>query len=148
MDTAVGAATCPSGDQLWKGQMPPGDALRDLARCHAMAMPSEDEAFGVAYAEALACGVPAIGCAGEGGPEEIAALGEGMILVPPRDPEARGCQLSILAHENPKELHRKLEAAGVKADFREPNVIRAAPAPLYNSFHDVWRFAKILAEHQ
>ena len=66
----------------------------------------------------------------------------------PRDPEARGCQLSILAHENPKELHKKLEAAGVKADFREPNVIRAAPAPLYNSFHDVWRFAKILAEHQ
>jgi len=69
-------------------------------------------------------------------------------VITPRDPEARGCQLSILAHENPKELHRKLEAAGVKADFREPNVIRAAPAPLYNSFHDVWRFAKILADHQ
>ena len=69
-------------------------------------------------------------------------------VITPRDPEARGCQLSILAHENPKELHQKLEAAGVKADFREPNVIRAAPAPLYNSFHDVWRFAKILADHQ
>src|SRR5438105_1432184 len=65
-------------------------------------------------------------------------------VITPRDPEARGCQLSILAHENPKELHKKLEASGVKADFREPNVIRAAPAPLYNSFHDVWRFAKIL----
>ena len=53
-----------------------------------MALPSVDEAFGVAYVEALACGVPAIGCAGEGGPEEIAALGEGMLLVPPRDPDA------------------------------------------------------------
>jgi glycosyltransferase involved in cell wall biosynthesis len=72
----------------WKGQIPPEDALRELARCHAMVMPSEDEAFGVAYAEALACGVPAIGCSGEGGPEELAALGEGMLLVPARDPRA------------------------------------------------------------
>jgi kynureninase len=69
-------------------------------------------------------------------------------VITPREPEARGCQLSILAHQNPKQLHQALEAAGVKADFREPNVIRAAPAPLYNSFHDVWRFAKILSEHR
>lgn len=69
-------------------------------------------------------------------------------VITPRDPKARGCQLSILAHQNPKELHKELEAAGVKADFREPNVIRAAPTPLYNSFHDVWRFAKILSEHK
>jgi kynureninase len=69
-------------------------------------------------------------------------------VITPREPEARGCQLSILAKEHPKELHKELEAAGVKADFREPNVIRAAPAPLYNTFHDVWRFAKTLAEHQ
>src|SRR4051812_46271141 len=65
-------------------------------------------------------------------------------VITPRDPGARGCQLSILAHQNPKELHKELEAAGVKADFREPNVIRAAPAPLYNSFHDVWRFAQLM----
>ena len=69
-------------------------------------------------------------------------------IITPREPEARGCQLSIVAHQNPKELHQELEAAGVKADFREPNVIRAAPAPLYNSFHDVWRFAQILNAHQ
>ena len=62
--------------------------------------------------------------------------------------DARGCQLSILAHEHPKELFNKLQAAGVKCDFREPNVIRAAPTPLYNTFYEVWRFAKILAEHQ
>jgi glycosyltransferase involved in cell wall biosynthesis len=54
-----------------------------------MALPSEDEAFGVAYIEALAHGVPAIGCAGESGPDEIAELGTGsMLLVPPRDPAA------------------------------------------------------------
>jgi kynureninase len=69
-------------------------------------------------------------------------------VITPHAPEARGCQLSILAHQNPRELHEALEAAGVKADFREPNVIRAAPAPLYNSFHDVWRFAQILSEHR
>ena len=69
-------------------------------------------------------------------------------VITPREPEARGCQLSILAHENPKELHQKLEAAGVKADFREPNVIRAAPTPLYNTFHEVWRFAQLFAPPQ
>ncbi len=60
-------------------------------------------------------------------------------------PNERGAQLSILVHEHPKELFEKLEAAGVKSDFREPNVIRVAPTPLYNTFHEVWRFAQILA---
>src|SRR5437762_184274 len=69
-------------------------------------------------------------------------------IITSRDTNERGCQLSILAHEHPKELFRKLHAAGVKCDFREPNVIRAAPTPLYNTFEDVWRFAKILAEHK
>jgi len=69
-------------------------------------------------------------------------------VITPREPGARGCQLSILAHEHPKELLKELEAAGVKCDFREPNVIRVAPTPLYNTFHEVWRFAKILAEHR
>jgi kynureninase len=40
------------------------------------------------------------------------------------------------------------ETAAVKCDFREPNVIRVAPTPLYNAFDEIWRFAKILAEHQ
>jgi len=69
-------------------------------------------------------------------------------VITPRKRDARGCQLSILAHEHARELFKKLQAAGVKCDFREPNVIRAAPTPLYNTFHEVWRFAKILAEHQ
>jgi glycosyltransferase involved in cell wall biosynthesis len=68
------------------GELPHDRAMDELARCHVMALPSVDEAFGVAYVEALARGVPAIGCAGESGPEEIASLGGGMLLVPPRDP--------------------------------------------------------------
>ena len=70
------------------GELPHERAMEELARCHVMALPSEDEAFGVAYIEAMARGLPAIGVAGEGGPEEIAALGGGMLLVPPRDPQA------------------------------------------------------------
>ena len=66
-------------------------------------------------------------------------------IVTPRDPAQRGCQLSILAHHRPRDLLRALEAAGVMCDFREPNVIRVAPAPLYNTFHEVWTFAQILA---
>ncbi len=71
-----------------------------------------------------------------------------LTVITPRETDARGCQLSIQVHEHPKELFKKLEVAGVKCDFREPNVIRAAPTPLYNTFHEVWQFAKILAEHQ
>jgi kynureninase len=80
--------------------------------------------------------------------EDPAAAGKRYTVITPRETDARGCQLSILVHEHPKELFGKLEAAGVKCDFREPNVIRAAPTPLYNTFHEVWRFSKILSAHQ
>ena len=69
---------------------------------------------------------------------------EKFTVITPRAPHERGCQLSILAHDNPKQLFANLEAAGVKCDFREPNVIRVAPTPLYNTFHEVWRFARVL----
>jgi kynureninase len=69
-------------------------------------------------------------------------------VITPRNPDERGCQLSILAHQHPKELLKELETAGVKCDFREPNVIRVAPTPLYNTFHEAWRFARILAQHR
>ncbi|MCO6435578.1 MAG: kynureninase [Phycisphaerae bacterium] len=68
-------------------------------------------------------------------------------VITPSDEASRGCQLSMLVHERPKELFRALIDEGVVCDFREPNVIRAAPTPLYNSYHDVWRFARILARH-
>ncbi len=69
-------------------------------------------------------------------------------VITPRQTNARGCQLSIFAHEHAKELFRNLEVAGVKCDFREPNVIRVAPTPLYNTFHEVWLFAQILSAHR
>jgi kynureninase len=69
-------------------------------------------------------------------------------VITPRNSDERGCQLSILAHEHPRELLKELEAGGVKCDFREPNIIRVAPTPLYNTFYEVWRFARILAQHQ
>lgn len=67
-------------------------------------------------------------------------------IITPRNPEERGCQLSILAHGQGKSLFNKLTEAGVIADWREPNVIRIAPVPLYNSFMDVYRFGKILEQ--
>jgi glycosyltransferase involved in cell wall biosynthesis len=58
-----------------------------MRRCTLFAMPSTEEAFGVAYIEAMAAGLPAIGCRGEPGPEEIAKAGDGFVLVPPGDIE-------------------------------------------------------------
>ena len=65
-------------------------------------------------------------------------------VITPREPDRRGCQLSILAHDKPKALFKALAAEGVVCDFREPNVVRVAPVPLYNTFHEVWRFARVL----
>ena len=67
-------------------------------------------------------------------------------IITPSDPAQRGCQLSILAHGHGKALFDKLTAGGVIADWREPNVIRIAPVPMYNSFTDAYRFGKILEE--
>src|SRR5947209_5341076 len=69
---------------------------------------------------------------------------EHVTVITPRAPEQRGAQLSMVARHDSKLFFQKLQTGGVKCDFREPNVIRAAPAPLYNTFHDVWRFAEIL----
>lgn len=63
------------------GQLDHPRALAELARCHVFAMPGVEEPFGVAFVEAMAAGLPAIGTRGEGGPEDIAAAGEGMVLV-------------------------------------------------------------------
>lgn len=67
-------------------------------------------------------------------------------IITPRNPNERGCQLSILAHGQGKSLFDHLTKNGVIADWREPNVIRIAPVPMYNSFYDVYRFGKILEQ--
>jgi teichuronic acid biosynthesis glycosyltransferase TuaC len=83
-----------------QGQLPPAAAIAAAQSATAFVLPSVDEAFGVAYVEAMAGGVPAIGCRGEGGPEEIAAAGEGIRLVPPGDVEALAAEVDrILGDE-------------------------------------------------
>ena len=61
-------------------------------------------------------------------------------------PEERGCQISIRVKNGNKELFDKITEKGVIADWREPDVIRVAPVPLYNSFSDVFNFYNILKE--
>ncbi len=65
-------------------------------------------------------------------------------VITPRNPDERGCQLSIQVKDADKTLHTKLTEAGVISDWREPDVIRIAPAPLYNSFEDVFKFSEKL----
>lgn len=68
-------------------------------------------------------------------------------IITPRDKTQRGCQLSILAHGQGKEMFDFITEHGVIADWREPNVIRIAPVPLYNNFEDVYRFGNILENY-
>ena len=70
----------------------------------------------------------------------------GFEIITPRDPEQRGAQLSIFFHKNGKALFDYLVQNGVIGDWREPNVIRIAPVPLYNSFEDVYHFGRLLKE--
>jgi kynureninase len=65
-------------------------------------------------------------------------------VITPRGENERGCQVSMLMLKNGKEFFDALKQNGVIADWREPNVIRVAPTPLYNSFEDVFRFGEIV----
>jgi teichuronic acid biosynthesis glycosyltransferase TuaC len=69
------------------GQLPHVDALAAMADCDLFVMPGIEEPFGVAFVEAMAAGLPAVGGRGEGGPEDISAAGPGMLLVDPGDVE-------------------------------------------------------------
>jgi kynureninase len=66
------------------------------------------------------------------------------IILTPSNPSERGCQLSIFTKQNGKKIFKALTKAGVIADWREPDVIRVAPAPLYNTFEEVFRFGEVL----
>ena len=65
-------------------------------------------------------------------------------IITPKDPNQRGCQLSIQVKNVNKNLHKKLTENHVITDWREPDVIRCAPVPFYNSFEDVFRMVEIL----
>lgn len=62
----------------------------------------------------------------------------------PSDPQARGCQLSCRVKGDPRAILKRLNETGAICDFREPDIIRMAPAPLYNSFEDVYKFASVM----
>ena len=91
-----------AGRVRFHGQLPHDRALDVARRSDVFVMPSVDEAFGVAYVEAMAAGLPAIGAEGEPGPGEIASAGGGMLLVAPRDPDAlRAAIAHALAQREP-----------------------------------------------
>ncbi len=71
---------------------------------------------------------------------------ERISVITPSNPEERGCQLSIRVKNADKNLFKAITEKGVIADWREPDVIRVAPVPLYNSFLDVWKFVEILKD--
>ncbi len=64
-------------------------------------------------------------------------------MITPADPAARGAQLSLLI-ENAEAVLAGLAARGVVADVRAPDIIRVAPVPLYNTYHDAWRLVERL----
>lgn len=65
-------------------------------------------------------------------------------IITPADKESRGAQLSLYFKEKGKEIHEKMVDNGIIVDYREPGVVRVAPAPLYCSFEDVYNFYTIL----
>ena len=80
--------------------------------------------------------------------DELNRAGHHYQIITPRDPAQRGCQLSLLTGPNGRQLFDYLSARGVICDWREPNVIRLAPVPMYNSFEDVWQLGQLLADFQ
>jgi kynureninase len=75
--------------------------------------------------------------------ERLSSFGKKFEIITPRETEAQGCQLSLLIKDRAKDTLKALEVADATCDFREPNIIRAAPTPLYNTFHECWRFVQI-----
>lgn len=67
-------------------------------------------------------------------------------IITPRNVNEKGCQVSLLLKNEGRKIFEELTKAGVIADWREPNVIRIAPVPLYNSFEDIYRFGQLLKQ--
>ncbi|HEY6886553.1 MAG TPA: glycosyltransferase [Solirubrobacter sp.] len=102
----------------FRGALPPDQALTVARWGGIFVLPSVDEAFGVAYIEAMAGGIPAVGSRGEPGPEEIARCGGGMRLVAPGDPEALAQELRTLLEDATYRRELGIAArANVEANF-------------------------------
>jgi kynureninase len=68
-------------------------------------------------------------------------------IITPKEEKHRGCQLSVLTHGQGKDMFDYITQEGVIADWREPNVIRLAPVPLYNSFEDVYLLGQTIEKY-
>ena len=77
---------------------------------------------------------------------EIDSSKKQFTIITPKNPDERGCQLSILMKQNGRKVFDRITKSGVIADWREPDVIRVAPIPLYNSFEDVFSFGQIFKQ--
>jgi kynureninase len=75
--------------------------------------------------------------------KEIDPLQNFFAIITPPQPDERGCQLSLFMKVNGKKIFKSITKSGISADWREPNVIRIAPVPLYNTFEEVFRFSEI-----
>jgi kynureninase len=71
---------------------------------------------------------------------------ENIEIITPKDPGQRGCQLSLRIKKNGKSLFNELMSRNVICDWREPDVVRVAPVPLYNTFEDVFKFSEIIKD--
>lgn len=78
--------------------------------------------------------------------DHINQPGKKFDIITPRNENERGCQVSISIHQNAKAVFNTLLPLGIFADWREPNIIRVAPVPLYNSFEEIFIFADTLRQ--
>jgi kynureninase len=67
-------------------------------------------------------------------------------VLTPADPLQRGCQLSVVFPGQDRSIVKRLAERGIVVDWREPNVIRLAPVPMYNSFEDIYTLGEVLIE--
>lgn len=77
--------------------------------------------------------------------DHVSEASNGLEIISPANPQERGCQLSLLLHKEGKRVFDKLNSQGLIGDWRNPNVMRLSPVPLYNSFEEVYHAAKILS---
>jgi kynureninase len=76
----------------------------------------------------------------------IDPAGKHLSILTPADPKERGCQLSIFMKDNGRLIFSRINSSGIIADWREPDVIRVAPVPLYNTFEEVFLFGEVLSK--
>lgn len=116
------------------GQLPHAEALARSRTAHLFVLPSVDEAFGVAYVEAMAAGIPAIGCIREPGPQEIAAAGPGIVLVPPADIEALAGAIDALLSDPQA---RRIAGGEARETVRRSFTWTACGAATVQAYEDV-----------